>query len=364
MVLSFPNLPLFIFSSSFVGDNKMKKSLKILKSIIFIALIVFGALELNNLFIRKSLAKPWDMGNKIGGFFNESDDYNTMFFGTSHSYCSFEPLVIYERTGIKSYVLASQSQPLKISASYIKEALRRKNPKIIFVDIQSSIYKLTEDSSVVNSYSDYMPMSNNKMKMIIKKVPKGFKAQAIFPLVTYHSRWDELKDEDYNFNKASYEDYLKGYVLLKGQSENFKNDQVKDLNKYITSIKSFNEKNYLKENLAAIDEIIDTANRKGLKLFFVKTPVYDYDLYKDNISYIERELKSRGANFIDFNKFYDEMNLSKEDFYDPHHLNVKGAEKFNLFFIDSMKKQGIFQENLADDKDWLDNIRIYDINKS
>ena len=88
----------------------MKKFLKILKSIIFIALIIFGSLELNNLFMRKSLAKPWDMGNKIGGFFNETEDYNAMFFGTSHSYCSFEPLVIYEKTGVNP-----MSSPHKVS---------------------------------------------------------------------------------------------------------------------------------------------------------------------------------------------------------------------------------------------------------
>lgn len=342
----------------------MKKILKILKSIIFIAIIIFGVVELNNLFIRKSLAKPWDMGNKIGGFFNETEDYNAMFFGTSHSYCSFEPLLIYEKTGVKSYVLASQSQPLKVSASYVKEALKRKNPSVIFVDIQGSIYKSNEAFSVVNSYSDYFPFSKNKIEMVIKKVPMEFKAQAILPLVAYHSRWNELKDEDYNFDKKSYIDYLKGYVLLKGQSEKFENNQAEDLSKYLMSISSFNKESFLKENLNAFDEIIDLANKNGVKLFFVKTPVYDRDLYRENINYIEKELENRGAKFIDFNKFYDDMNLTKDDFYDPHHLNVKGAEKFNLFFIDYMKKEGIFQENLANDKAWLENIKIYDINKS
>ncbi|MGF0095350.1 hypothetical protein ACQRC6_02830 [Peptoniphilus sp. SGI.035] len=342
----------------------MKKFLKILKSIIFIAIVIFGVIELNNIFMRKSLSQPWDMGNKIGGFFNETEDYNAMFFGSSHTYCSFEPLVIYENTGVKSYVLGSQKQPLQITASYVKEALKIKHPSVIFVDIQSSIYKIQEDASVVNSYSDYLPMSKNKIEMIVKKVPKEFKAISILPLVSYHSRWDELKDEDYNFDKNSYKDYLKGYVLLKGQSKDFKKNIVKDKEDYLNSISAFDEKIYLKENLKAFDEIIDLANRNGVKLYFVKTPVYDYNLYKKNIDVIENYLKKREATFIDFNKFYDEINLTKDDFYDPHHLNVKGAEKFNLFFIDYMKKEGIFQENLANDKAWQENIKIYDINKS
>lgn len=341
----------------------MKKFLKILKSIIFIAILIFGIIELNNIFIRKSLTRPWDMGNKIGGFYNEKEDYNAMFFGTSHAYCSFEPLLIYEKTGVKSYVLASQNQPLKITASYIKDALKRKNPSLIFVDIQASIFKIEEDAAVVNSYSDYMPLSLNKILMVLTKVPKDYKAQALLPLVAYHSRWDALKEEDYECGRDSFKDYLKGYVLLKGQSQAFKNDEAKELKSFEKLAREYDEKNYLKTNLKAIDEIIDLAKRNGARLFFLKTPIYDYDLYRDNIRVLAREIETRGANFIDFNKYREEMNLSKDDFYDPNHLNVKGAEKFNMFFIDYMKKEGIIQENLADDKNWFEDLRKYDINK-
>ena len=58
------------------------------------------------------------------------------------------------------------------------------------------------------------------------------------------------------------------------------------------------------------------------------------------------------------------MGLTKEDFYDPQHLNVSGADKFNKFFIDFMKSEGVFQENLADDKAWFEDLKTYHINKS
>lgn len=342
----------------------MKKFLKILKFIIFLGILIFACLQLNNLFIRKSLSGPWDMGNKIGGFFNEGEDYDVMFFGTSHSYCSFEPLYIYEKTGLKSYVLSSQKQPLKITATYVKEAFKRKNPKVIFVDIYGGIFNITEDLGVVNSYSDYLPLSINKLIMIGTKVPRGFKAPALFPLVAYHSRWDELKDEDYKFDKSTYNDYLKGYVLLKDQSQDFKKDVLKDKEQLMESIKKFDEETYLKENLRAIDEIIETCKKNGAQVYFVKTPIYSYSYYADNIKVFSKYLKDRGAKFIDFNDFYHEMGLSKKNFYDPHHLNVSGAEKFNDFFIDYMKKEGVFQDRLAKDKSWLENFKKYNINKS
>ncbi len=83
--------------------------------------------------MRKSLAKPWDMGNKIGGYFNEKDDFDIFFLGTSHSYCSFNPLLIYENTGFKSYVLASQLQPFKATYYFLKAHILLNSPYNLFL---------------------------------------------------------------------------------------------------------------------------------------------------------------------------------------------------------------------------------------
>ena len=203
----------------------MKKIKRICLSLIFISIFLTGLVELNNIFMRKSLAKPWDMGNKIGGYFNEKDDFDIFFLGTSHSYCSFNPLLIYENTGFKSYVLASQLQPFKATYYFLKEVIKRDKPKIIFVDIQALIFFIKEDDAIIHSYLDYLPMSMNKLMMILKIVPNKYKAQNLLPLIKYHSRWDELKKEDFNITRKDYKDYLKGYVLLKNSSQAFKDNK-------------------------------------------------------------------------------------------------------------------------------------------
>ena len=166
----------------------MKKIKRICLSLIFISIFLTGLVELNNIFIRKSLAKPWDMGNKIGGYFNEKDDFDIFFLGTSHSYCSFNPLLIYENTGFKSYVLASQLQPFNATYYYLKEVLKRDKPKIIFVDIQALIFFIEEDDAIIHSYLDYLPMSMNKLMMILKIVPNKYKAQNLLPVSYTHLR--------------------------------------------------------------------------------------------------------------------------------------------------------------------------------
>ncbi|WP_071025486.1 hypothetical protein [Peptoniphilus raoultii] len=342
----------------------VKKLFKILKILIFTGLVVFGIFQLNNIFIRKSLAKPWDMGNKIGGYFNEDDHYNLMFFGTSHSYCSFNPLLIYSNTGLKSYVLASQQQPLKANYYYMKEALNRDNPEIFFVDIESLISFINEDDSVIHSYTDYLPMSLNKIKMIFDIVPQKARGHALIPLIKYHDRWAELKDEDFGFDPASYHDYLRGYVFLKGSSSKFKNEKIKtDKNILKPKKPKALGDSYKSENLKYLDKIVKLAGNNNVRLYFLKTPIYNEEPYKEALRFWKNELKKRNLYFIDFNEFKNDMNLTKEDFYDSSHLNYLGAEKFNKFFINFLFQNDIYRDVENLDPNWMEDLRMYNLNR-
>ena len=49
---------------------------------------------------RKETEGWWNVTAKIDGFYNSPEnEYDVMFFGASHAYCSFNPLVIWKETG-------------------------------------------------------------------------------------------------------------------------------------------------------------------------------------------------------------------------------------------------------------------------
>lgn len=340
----------------------MKKIKRICLSLIFISIFLTGLVELNNIFIRKSLAKPWDMGNKIGGYFNEKDDFDIFFLGTSHSYCSFNPLLIYENTGFKSYVLASQLQPFKATYYYLKEVIKKDKPKIIFVDIQALIFFIKEDDAIIHSYLDYLPMSMNKLMMILKIVPNKYKAQNLLPLIKYHSRWDELKKEDFNIKRKDYKDYLKGYVLLKNSSQAFK-DNKKINAEILKHIELAMDDEYVETNLKYLNKMIHECQKNNVNLIFVKTPISDDKCFKNNINFWEKKFEELSVDFVDFNEYKSQMNLTDDDFYDFYHLNSKGAEKFNKFFINYMFKNGFYTDTSSLDKNWLNDLKTYNINK-
>lgn len=340
----------------------MKNLRRTLSVLVFISIVLVTSLQLNTIFLRKSQQRPWDMGNKIGGYFNETEHYRMMFFGTSHTYCAFQPLTIYNDLGAKSYVLASQKQPLSATYYYMQQVIARQKdvPNIFVLDIYSLIANMGEDSTIVHSYTDYFPMSWTKLKMIAFAVPQKYKAEAFFPLIMYHSRWNELKEEDFTLKPKDFHDYLKGYVLLKGQSKEFK--QKKEMNEDTKQALLHADAAFLQEQFKLLQKIHQLCLQHNINLLLVKTPIYDAAPYEHNIELVKEFAQRENIPFTDYNQYRQQMQLSSEDFYDFYHLNVQGAEKFNRFFIQDMIAHNIYFDTSHLDPLWQKNLSTFLIN--
>lgn len=313
----------------------MKRLRNFICFLIFVCVLGASLSYANRILMRKSLDKPWDMGNKIGGYFNEKKDYDIMFFGTSHAYCSIIPSMLEEK-GITSYILASQKQPLEANYFYIDAALSISHPKVVYLDIFDALSKTETDEATVHSYTDYFPFGLSKIRMITEAVPKGMKLHTLFPLLMYHSRWDVLKDEDWHFKYSMYHDDLNGYVKLTGQSPSFSKDKTMK-KENLEAIKLASGK-FMEDKIATIVKISKLCKKNGVELRLIKTPVYDETVYSENLKEFSKLCEEKGLNFYDFNGDKDKIGLIESDFYDPGHLNEEGAEKFTRFFIDWMGK--------------------------
>ena len=64
-----------------------------LSALVFTLIFLLTVGPMTWLFARKSLEPPWDMTNKIGGFYNEPEgEFSVLFFGSSHVYASVSSL--------------------------------------------------------------------------------------------------------------------------------------------------------------------------------------------------------------------------------------------------------------------------------
>lgn len=298
---------------------------KLFRFAIFLLIAVFLFVGIDRILSRKTISGWWNMTTKIHGFFNsEPDKYDVIFCGSSHAYCSFNPLVIGEETGLSSYTIATQKQPLWATYYYIKEAIKRQKPSLIVLDCFA--FSLTDeyaDDGTNYTFTDDFPFGINKLKMIKESAPKGERFDLLFKFTKYHSRWSELKSQDFHYNPSELHDYLYGYCMLTSTAT----DLVRrtDTNYIVTPSSNKNE--------LWLKNIIRLCKDENVELMIVKTPLNENDGERGLFERAREIAEENGIPFVYYNEFFDEIGLDiTTDFFDRAHLNHKGADKFSRYF--------------------------------
>ncbi len=306
----------------------MKRMKQIVGIISFLIAFLLLFSEVSGLVMHKQIEGRWNMTAKVAGFYNEEpNSFDVLFFGSSHMYCSVDPAVFREETGLSSYVFATQQQPLWITYHYMLEALKTQHPDLMAVEIHMAIQ--TEDyhdEGTNHTAIDPIPLSANKLEMIKAAVPEGERRYYIFNIMKYHDRWEVLKKEDFQRVFERSRDPDKGHVRLTEISSEVVWEDVSA----VTEVKVGTQK-----NMEYLNKIIDLAEKENIRLVLFKSPsnaTAEEKMYYNGVA----ELAAvRDVTFIDFNSLdhYRAMGLDiRADFYDQRHLNQAGMKKFVPYF--------------------------------
>lgn len=261
----------------------------------------------------------------VNGFYAEKrNDIDMVVIGSSNSFCTVNPLVLYEEYGIAAYDFGSSSQPLNISALYLKEALKTQKPKVVALEINmlvgDSIHSNNE-AGLRWGFTD-IPLSADKLRCIYQSVG-GVDAEYfsyVFPVFRYHDRWRDLTKLDYTYFMQDKTNYTKGYLETQSISETAVN-----LNDY-----DYNEgEAWIEEaSIACLDEMADLCSKENVGLLLFKSPKENWHRYETEA--VRALAEARGLLFVDYNELYHTGELELDvanDFRDGQHLNDFGAEK-------------------------------------
>lgn len=328
----------------------MKAFRRIASIIVFIAIFLSLFSLCDSILSRKETEGWWNVTAKIDGFYNSpKNEYDVIFFGSSNAYCSFNPLVIWKETGVKSYVFATQQQPIWATYYYMKDAFKRQSPDVAVLDcLMLSKTEEYYDDGVNYTFCDNMPLSWDKVRLATASAPKGERFGLLCRFVKYHSRFNELTKADFEYKRKNMSDYSKGYYVLTSTCNDAEYVDTSD----VTEIA-----NLLPKNEEYLRKIISLCNEKGVKLLIVKTPSGSSKEEKAYYNAVEKITKENSVDFVDYNLKYDEIGLNlKTDFFDKGHLNTVGAEKFTKYFVKNTK---YFDEKVLNDTDWQADYEIY-----
>lgn len=110
---------------------------------------------------------------------------------------------MYDENGIKAYVRGSSQQLIWQSYYILKETLKYEIPKVVVLNVNSLRYG-KDSEKVSEAYNrlmmDNMKWSKEKIDLIntSKTEDENFLSY-VFPILRYHSRFDELTEEDFEY---------------------------------------------------------------------------------------------------------------------------------------------------------------------
>ncbi len=297
-----------------------------LRVIIFILCFVVLFSGVSNILERKSLEGAWNMTLKVGGFYNEPvDSLDVMFFGSSHMYCSIDPRMLEEQTGLKSYVFATQQQPLWISYHYLKEALKTQSPETVVLEVHMVVQEEDyADEGTLHSAVNPIKLSRNKVEMVYAAVPHGERRNYILDIFKYHDRWEELTRDDYTLEHFDALDPLRGFVQLETVTVIESRDELE-------AVVDVSEP--LDKSMEYLEKFVELSREEGFELILIKAPSNATVDEKKLYNAVEAFALDEGITFEDFNMHFDQLGLDLAmDFYDRRHLNVNGVAKFVPYF--------------------------------
>ncbi|MBR3594022.1 MAG: hypothetical protein IKL44_05025 [Clostridia bacterium] len=337
---------------------KYKKAFVFLRRTVFLLVAVALMLTVNRIFERKTLTGEWNYTIKVGGFKNEPENsFSVLGFGSSHMYCTLNPISLYSETGIRSYVLATQQQPLEATYYYIKESFKTQKPDVVLLEA----FMLTGSDSpategVAHDAVDPFPSGIGKLEMINAMNTEDDKENYYINFLKYHTRWKELGKHDFSFKYKSATDPFRGYVFLKSTVP-AKVTAVDYSVVESTPIAEQKEEWLLK--------IMNLAEDEGARFVLLISPyeasVDDFGKYK----YLHEFADKNGILVIDLNKNFADTGISPStDFYDTGHLNVYGAEKASRYIGAVIaEKCGITPKDVSDTYLWEEDLKYYNNRK-
>jgi hypothetical protein len=300
----------------------MKKKILINVIAVFFALIILFLLQ--KLFMPKYVSEIRE-GSLIEEYYDEVKDHDVMFIGDCEVYENFSPITLWEKYGITSYIRGSAQQLIWQSYYLLEETLTYEKPDIVVFNVLSMKYNEPQKEAYNRLTLDGMKLSKSKIKDIQASMMEDESLITyLFPLIRYHSRWNELTWDDvkYMFDKENISH--SGFLMRSDVKAVDIIPEGKKLSNY-----QFGDNSY-----DYLDRITKLCKENDIELILIKAPsLYPY-WYDEWEVQMEEYAAKNDLAYYNFLENIDEIGLDFDtDTYDAGlHLNLSGAEKMSDYF--------------------------------
>lgn len=296
-----------------------KKCTKAAGCVLFLLGFLLLFCTISNVMRRKTAGET----DQVHSFYSlEKNSLDVLFLGSSHLYYGVQPNVLWREQGIASYVMGSPEQTAATSYFLLKEAFRYQKPKVVAME---SYYlwntKMYNTEERLRQAFDGMRLDRVKAEMLEAMLPEADwkeKFTYFVPLMKYHSRWQELKNEDFHSN-----------AFQKGARIDYTVKAIEDPGIPEAAAVPDNSLDYVKK----IEELCEENGAEFVMFavpFGIETDQERYDRRQGLNLTLEKVLQEDQVPFLFYQRDDPELIDFETDFRDKTHLNTYGAEKLTV----------------------------------
>ena len=309
---------------------KLKKT-SVKKNIIRVGFLLLLLMTIYLISCIFSVKSEHGIDQQAGLYWQPENSIDVMMMGTSHIHCDVNTGLLWEKYGIAAYDYSGAEQPLWMTYFYLRELYKYQKPEVIVLDLYAPArFKEDYQYEWISENIYGMKFSLNKLQMLLVSVEPKQLSQYFPSFAVYHSRYDNLEEEDFEnfFWNDDAKETFKGYTPYWEIKPQVRPEISEERAEGLTP----KSERYLRK-------IIDYTKSKGSELVLIVAPYIITDADKMTYNRIEEIAVQEDVTFIDYNEYYDQMELDFEkDFNDDSHLNYWGSNKFTDYlgsYLDS-----------------------------
>lgn len=301
------------------------KTLKNTLSVIAVVLVFALLLSFATLLLRPKYMTDLVEGSMISQYYREDRYHDVVFVGDCEVYANFTPMEMYRDAGITAYVRGSSQQLIWQSYYILKETFEHEKPKAVVFNVNSMRYSEPVSEAYNRLTIDNMKWSDEKIGIINASMTEEENFFSyVFPILRYHSRFDELTGEDFEYIFKVKDNTWNGHLV---------NKEINPL-EGLPTVRPLADYSFGDICWEYLDKMRTLCEENGAEFILIKAPSVYPHWYEEYDAQIEEYAAKHGLVFYNFLDYVSEIGIDYlTDTYDAGlHLNLDGAEKLSVYF--------------------------------
>lgn len=280
--------------------------------------------------------KQEDGTNPVRNFYDlPADSVDVLIMGTSHAGMNISTKTLWNEYGIAGYRLWGSIQPIWNTYFYLEEAIKYQTPKVVLFDIHSLSFQ--------QDYADYAVQVKNtiglnygplRLEAVKTSAPEEKWADLFLGFPTYHSRYNELQEEDFTF--FPWQKHLELQVLSSEGKYDVHSFSITPSNPDTAAIPlGEKEEKYFRM-------FLQTCKDHNLPVELVVCPYEISETERGKYKRAAEIAAEYGYGVTDFNENYQDYGIdTSTDYLDPGHFNHYGMPKYARAIADLLQKYNL-----------------------